>query len=77
MEYGLHWVHKNGVCIGHVYFMLFVSISFALGSQHKRNFEWNMNISSNESDTNMGEFETARDTMVDISGTIKKIYESK
>ena len=31
-------------CVGHVYFMLFVSISFALamGSQHKRHSQWNM-----------------------------------
>ena len=31
-----------GVCISHVDFMLFVSISFALGSQRKRNSWWNM-----------------------------------
>ena len=29
-------------CIGHVHFMLFVSISFALGRQRKRSFQWNM-----------------------------------
>ena len=29
-------------CVGHLHFMLFVSISFALGSQHKRSFQWNM-----------------------------------
>ena len=28
--------------IGHVYFKLFVSISFAFGSQCKRSFQWNM-----------------------------------
>ena len=27
-----------GACIGHVHFMLFVSILFALGTQHKRIF---------------------------------------
>ena len=31
-----------GARVGHVHFMLFVSISFALGSQHKRGFQWNM-----------------------------------
>ena len=30
--------------IGHVHFMLFVSISFALGCQHKRGFQWNMGL---------------------------------
>ena len=29
-------------CVGHVNFMLFVSISFAVGSQRKRIFQWNM-----------------------------------
>ena len=32
-----------GAQVGHVY-MLFVSISFALGSQRKRNFQWNMGL---------------------------------
>ena len=27
-------------CVGHVDFMLFVSISFALGSQRKPSFQW-------------------------------------
>ena len=31
-----------GAHIGHVHFMLFASISFTLGSQHKRTFWWNM-----------------------------------
>ena len=31
-------------CVGHVHFMLFVSISFALGSQRKRSFQWNMGL---------------------------------
>ena len=30
--------------VGHVHFMLFVSISFALGSQCKRSFQWNMGL---------------------------------
>ena len=34
-----------GACIGHVHFMLFVSISFALGSQRERSFQWNMGFS--------------------------------
>ena len=29
-------------CIGHVHFMLFVSISFAIGSQRKCSLQWNM-----------------------------------
>ena len=31
-----------GACVGHVHFMLFMSISFALGSQLERSFRWNM-----------------------------------
>ena len=31
-----------GARVGHVHFMLFVSISFALGSQRERSFQWNM-----------------------------------
>ena len=31
--------------VGHVDFMLFVSISFALGSQRERSFQWNMGLS--------------------------------
>ena len=31
--------------VGHVYFMLIVSITFALGSQHKRSFQCNMGYS--------------------------------
>ena len=31
-----------GACIGHVHFMLFVSISFELGSEHECSFQWNM-----------------------------------
>ena len=42
VEYGLHWVHEGLVCVRHVNFMLFVSLSFALGSQHERGFCWNI-----------------------------------
>ena len=35
---------RVGARIGHVDFMLFVSISFALGSQRKRGFQWNMGL---------------------------------
>ena len=31
-----------GACVGHVHFMLFVPISFALGSQRECSFQWNM-----------------------------------
>ena len=31
-----------GSNIGHVHFMLFVSLSLALGSQREHNFQWNM-----------------------------------
>ena len=31
-----------GAGVGHVYFRLFVSRSFAFGSQRKRSFQWNM-----------------------------------
>ena len=32
-------------CIGHVHFMLFVSVSFALDRQSKHSFQWNMGLS--------------------------------
>ena len=32
-EHGSHWVCENWICVGHVHFMFFVSISFALGTQ--------------------------------------------
>ena len=35
-------VPNRGAGIGHVHFMLFVSISFVLGTQRKPIFEWNM-----------------------------------
>ena len=44
VEYGSRWVHKSWVCVGHVHFMLFVSISFALGIQRKPGFWWNMGL---------------------------------
>ena len=33
-----------GARVGHVHFMLFVSISFALGSQCEHRFQWNMDL---------------------------------
>ena len=32
-------------CVGPVHLMLFMSISFAFGSQRKRSFQWNMGFS--------------------------------
>ena len=32
----------RGAGVGHVYFMFFVLISFALGSQREASFQWNM-----------------------------------
>ena len=37
VEYRLHWVPG----VGHVHFIFFVLISFALGSRRKRSFQWN------------------------------------
>ena len=34
-----------GAGIGHVHFMFFVLISFALGGQRKPSFQWNMGFS--------------------------------
>ena len=34
-----------GLCVGHVHFIFFVLISFALGSQSKHSFQWNMGFS--------------------------------
>ena len=42
MEYSSHWVCEDWIRVRHVHFMLFVSISFALGSQRERVFQWNM-----------------------------------
>ena len=36
---------RIGACVGHVDFMLFVLISFALSGQHKSVFQWNMGFS--------------------------------
>ena len=33
-----------GLCVGHVHFIFFVLISFALGSRRKRSFQWNMGV---------------------------------
>ena len=38
-----------GAGIGHVHFMLFMSISFALGTQRKLVFQWNMGLKPLES----------------------------
>ena len=35
-----------GLCVGHVHFIFFVLISFALGSRRKRSFQWNMGFRS-------------------------------
>ena len=43
-EYSSRWVRKGWVCIGHVNSMLFLSISFALGSQWECNFQWDMDF---------------------------------
>ena len=34
-----------GLCVGHVHFIFFWLISFALGSRRKRSFQWNMGLS--------------------------------
>ena len=34
------------LCVGHVHFIFFVLISFALGSRRKRSFQWNMGFGS-------------------------------
>ena len=45
MEYRLRWVPNWNFCVGHVHFMLFVLISFALGNQRKPSLQWNMGLS--------------------------------
>ena len=40
VEYRLRWVPG----VGHVHFIFFVLISFALGSRRKRSFQWNMGL---------------------------------
>ena len=42
-----------GAGVGHVHFMLFMSISFALGAQRKLVFQWNMGLSQREDPTQM------------------------
>ena len=49
VEYSSRWAREGWVHIGHVDFMLFVSISFvsipfALGSQRESSFWWNMGL---------------------------------
>ena len=47
VEYRLRWVPNGNfnLCVGHVYFMFFVLISFTYGGQHKPNVQWNMGLS--------------------------------
>ena len=35
-----------GLCVGHVHFIFFVVISFALGSRRKCSFQWNMGLNT-------------------------------
>ena len=44
MEYSSRWVPESWVCFMHVHFMLFVSISFALGTLCESVFWWNMGL---------------------------------
>ena len=39
VEYGSCWVREVWVCVGHVHFMLFVTILFAFGTQHEPSFQ--------------------------------------
>ena len=43
-QWNIGCFQTQNVCVGHVYFMLFVSTSFALGSQRKCSFQWNMGL---------------------------------
>ena len=45
VEYRLRWVPTQNSGVGHVHFMFFVLISFALGSQREPSFQWNMGFS--------------------------------
>ena len=45
VEYRLRLVPTQNSGIGHVHFMFFVLISFALGSQREPSFQWNMGFS--------------------------------
>ena len=42
VEYRLRWVPTQNAGVGHVYFMFFVYISFAFGTQREPKFRWNM-----------------------------------
>ena len=44
VEYRLRWVPTQNSGVGHVHFIFFVLISFALGSQREPNFQWNMGL---------------------------------
>ena len=44
VEYRLCWVPTQNSGVGHVHFMFFVLILFALGSQRKPSFQWNMGL---------------------------------
>ena len=45
VEYRWRWVLALGLCVGHVHFIFFVLISFALGSRRRPSFQWNMGFS--------------------------------
>ena len=45
VEYRFCGLQTQNSCVGHVHFMLFVSISFAFGGQRKHSFQWNMGLS--------------------------------
>ena len=45
VEYRLRWVPTQNTGVGHVHFMFFVLISFALGTQRIPSFQWNMGLS--------------------------------
>ena len=38
------WSPTRGAGVGHVHFMLFVSISFVLGTQREHYFQWNTGL---------------------------------
>ena len=42
-----------GLCVGHVHFIFFVLISFALGSQRKPSFQWNMGFTKQNNNNNI------------------------
>ena len=61
MEYGLRWVRESWVCVGHVHFMLFVLILFALVSQRKHVFfvEYGLTISDDGEELRSSDGQTA------------------